>query len=608
MKEMIPWEAGAVVEKAYQDDKGKMHVVAVASDDAADLQSDQMSKSALSKMADDANTGIPLLDNHKSTFEFGRSVSGAVVIKEVDGKPVQQFVVDLELDGDYPQARALYKEIKSKRCNKQLSIGGKLNLKNPNSISITMTEKGLVRQINDLELDHIACTRAKHAANPRTGFMAALMKSLDDDPEMTDVLKDREEEAKKNFVPKENDSSEALPTSDEIAKDVENGLGILSKIGRYLRKNGGQDMGLKNSVVSKMGEFDEESTSDDSSVSDDTAKQVDAMLASASPGLSGEDEEEKSWPMDDDSEDKSSDETSSDSSDDSDDSSDDSDDSDDSSDDSDDSSDDSDDSDDSSEDSTDESSSLEELKADDEADFAAAEFDEETTTPEEEEAAKILLSRRLRRNEVRKQQKEENEEDMVREIAILLSKAKRLDAGNRVEREAMRGALWNVRFLLAKHIMEKGTDGAEAGAEAGAAEAMATMITESGPYAPTTESAAKGKKVAGDKQQGETDMARSSVTDARKQPAYGEAEGKGAAAPTAQQSAGMMAAAASMAAKLPQMNESAEYGKSLEKSLSTVVEKTTQAASTMVLKATERIVAVQKEQIEMLSKRLESLE
>jgi hypothetical protein len=217
------------------------------------------------------------------------------------------------------------------------------------------------------------------------------------------------------------------------------------------------------------------------------------------------------------------------------------------------------------------------------------------------------MARRRSVNDLAKRQsEEESEEEMVREIAILLSKAKNMKAGTRVEKEALKGALWNIRFLLAKQITEKSDAGGKA--EPGAAQAMASLIMDGGPYAPTTESAAKGEKVQGDKQSGETDMAQSSVTDARKLPTYAEATKPAETAPTAGQAAGMMAAAASMAAKLPQMDETAQYGKSVEKSMEDMLQKSLEATSHMVLQTAEKIVEATNKKFETLEKRLMTIE
>lgn len=170
----------AECQKAWQDDKGKMFVRACASDDKLDLQRDRMSTNALQKMADAAKSGVPFLETHRSVFEFGRTTGGEVAEIVEDGKKVQKFFVDVELDGDFPQARKLFKEVAGKECKRQLSIGGKLNLKNREAVHVEMTPTGLARTINDLDLDHIASTRSKQAANPRTSFTEAITKALDD--------------------------------------------------------------------------------------------------------------------------------------------------------------------------------------------------------------------------------------------------------------------------------------------------------------------------------------------------------------------------------------------------------------------------------------------
>lgn len=176
----IRFEFDAVCEKAWQDEKGKMFVRAIASDDKLDLQRDRMGIKALQKMVAAAKAGVPLLETHRSVFEFGKTVGGELKEMEEGGRKFHQFAVELELDGDFPQGRKLFKEIASGSCKKQLSIGGKLNLKNRDAVSVEMTASGLARTINDLELDHIASTRENQAANPRTSFTEAVSKALDD--------------------------------------------------------------------------------------------------------------------------------------------------------------------------------------------------------------------------------------------------------------------------------------------------------------------------------------------------------------------------------------------------------------------------------------------
>jgi len=212
----VKFEFGATYEKAWQDEKsGRMIVRAVASDDRLDLQRDRMGNAALQKMVDAAKKGVPFLETHRSVFEFGRTVDGAIKEFEDGGKKVRQFVVDVELDGDFPQARKLFKEIANGDCKRQLSIGGKLNLKNREAVAVEMTPSGLARTINDLDLDHIASTREKQAANPRTSFTEAVAKAIEE----AELL------AKDETTPQ---NVSVL----ELSEDAKKGLQILEEIGK----------------------------------------------------------------------------------------------------------------------------------------------------------------------------------------------------------------------------------------------------------------------------------------------------------------------------------------------------------------------------------------
>lgn len=212
----VKFEFGADCEKAWQDEKtGKMLVRAVASDDRLDLQRDRMGNHALQKMVEAARKGVPFFETHRSVFEFGHTVDGAITEKDEGGKKVRQFVVDVELDGDFPQARKLFKEVAGGVCKRQLSIGGKLNLKNRDAVSVEMTPSGLARTINDLELDHIASTRENQAANPRTSFTEAVAKAIED-----------AEGLAKSGEPDQNVSRL------ELSEDAKKGLRILEEIGK----------------------------------------------------------------------------------------------------------------------------------------------------------------------------------------------------------------------------------------------------------------------------------------------------------------------------------------------------------------------------------------
>ena len=580
MADFLPWETNVSVMKAYQDDAGKMHVVAVASDDGTDLQSDQMTEKALTKMASQALSGVPLLDNHQSTFEFGRTVSAQVVTKEVDGKPVRQFVVDLELNADYPEARALFKDIKNKRCNKQLSIGGKLNLKNVNAVSVTMTSKGLVRKINDVDLDHIACTRARKAANPRTGFVDAIMKSIDD-ADAWEKFKESDETNTDNldFTSSENTMNV------EMEKDVTAGLGLLSSIGKLLR-NGGTVMGntLKDLGQSSEGDWplDEPTTP---VVEDEPV--LDAEKNAPPPEASGLEEmaPEAPAPVDtgvaktepepepapapegepdfsdidfgDDFEQELA------------------------------------------EDALDDESSEDlELGMDeimDEGDEPAFAF-----SPEEEIAAKTLMAARRRRIQKQKEmQKSESEEVILRDIAFLMGAKDKVRArlakskDYKTETTAMRAALHNIRYLISKQILKSSISGVAA--------EMAHQVVGEGTFAPNDESGAPANRLDNENAVGDQAFGTKSVTDQRTmEDPRSEPE---VDAPKGSNVGGQAARTAGDVSRLPQADDEAEFGKSLD----VVLKKSLDATSQMVLKSVSKIADSQNQGFAEVNKALSSM-
>lgn len=605
------WNAPISVSKAYQDEQGKMHVVAVASDDTVDLQRDQMTDEALDKMASQVASGIPLLDNHKATFEFGRTCNGYVQTGTApDGKPARQLFVDVELDGEYPEARSLYKEVLAGKCKKQLSIGGKLNTKNRNAAAVEMTAKGLVRKLKDLELDHIACTRPAGAANPNTGFVEAIMKSLDEE----DALAPLEQEAQELF-------EKTIEETEEIAKgkdvdDAEVAVSFLSRIGRKLRGKGANVMG---STVNKQEEFDElveeeeetttpvengemdEDMSGASSPGDEEEYVTDDELAAqmeeagdemnfeevdmaVDPDQEYYEEDIDSDLMEDQSENAGAEAAAA------------------------------------NEDMAamaveEEAAPADELppeegEEDVEIDVEAGgdEYLEEDSeeymdelTPEEEEAAKSLMAkRRSKRLAKAKSQPSrrsdlDDAEDVLREIALLLRKsafAKSIKKRRQNEREAVpaiRTALHDVRYLLAKQAMDDGITGAVG--------ALASEVVEGGAYAPREGAGPKGEK--DDKASGETAIGDEGVTDARNQPVYGEAAG-GVDAPTGDVKTQFEETLTGIS-QLPQTSETAEFGKSLEKSK----QETLQQTSDMLLKAVESITQSTQAQNEQLMKAIQ---
>ncbi len=213
------FEFNLSLNKAYKDDEGKMHVIGVASDTSVDQQGDRMSERALRAMVRQARDNkLPLLETHRSTFAFGKTSDANLV----DNGTTKQFVVDFELFEDFPQAKSLFREVLKGEKDKQLSIGGRLNLNNPKAIRFEDTKAGTVRIIEDLELDHIATTRRNHAANENTEFLSAIIKALDDNDEKNILVK-----GDKDMAEKKNATEE---------KDQELGLSFLGDLGAMLRR------------------------------------------------------------------------------------------------------------------------------------------------------------------------------------------------------------------------------------------------------------------------------------------------------------------------------------------------------------------------------------
>ena len=167
------------LQQAYKSPEGKMHVVGIASDDMEDRTGDRMSDKAIKSMVQQAKKNrLPLLDNHRSTFGFGKTYDASARTVVENGKKVTQFVVDFELDDRYPQASDLYEEVEAGNATKQLSIGGFLPTDNPKAVSFERQGKKMIRRIDDIMLEHIATTRPNMAAVPRTKFVNAVVKDI----------------------------------------------------------------------------------------------------------------------------------------------------------------------------------------------------------------------------------------------------------------------------------------------------------------------------------------------------------------------------------------------------------------------------------------------
>ncbi|MCC6311572.1 MAG: hypothetical protein IT345_11765 [Trueperaceae bacterium] len=253
--------------KAYKDGQGRMHVVGVASDTLPDFHDDRMSDRAIAQMARQATEGaLPLLDHHRATFGFGKTIAGR---SAAQGK-ARELVIDFELDAKYPQALDLFHEVLAGKAQKQLSIGGVLNLENPKAVRFEEDKKTgrVIRVIEDIVLEHIAATRPKQAANERTGFIQAVVKDLLDEPvePKENAMKDEERPEQDGGAPDTTPAPEAANTpapqtpsetageapapntpesepaerdgddpAADPADDAEKGLSFLARLGTLLR-------------------------------------------------------------------------------------------------------------------------------------------------------------------------------------------------------------------------------------------------------------------------------------------------------------------------------------------------------------------------------------
>jgi len=154
--------------KARSDD-GRMLVSVLASTTAVDRQDERVLPSFIQSMNRQAAEGaVELIAHHQDPFALGKSVG---YLEEGDDK----FVPEFELDAEHPMAQKLFDAVAAGECAWQASIGGSAigeKLYDPEAGRV-------IRTLRDGTLDHVALTRRGRAANPETGFLAAVLKSVD---------------------------------------------------------------------------------------------------------------------------------------------------------------------------------------------------------------------------------------------------------------------------------------------------------------------------------------------------------------------------------------------------------------------------------------------
>ena len=171
--------------KAYVDDAGMKHVVAIASDTGLDWYLERFAEMAIDDMvmysrqrkANKPEEGlVDLRETHWDTFGIGFADDGEKVVSEKTD--LHSYRVDLALKPNVWQADELYNDVKRGVVDKQLSVGGYI----PNwdtdyeVVRETFENDGgeevevSVGVIKRFMLEHIAVTPPEGAANPRTEF------------------------------------------------------------------------------------------------------------------------------------------------------------------------------------------------------------------------------------------------------------------------------------------------------------------------------------------------------------------------------------------------------------------------------------------------------
>ena len=201
------FEFGAKIVKAFVKENGKHYVIAIASDTGVDSHGERFSEKAIDGMVNCINNSnseeVLFLSTHWDTFEIGKVTYGKK-INSPDLEDLKALEVEIELNMEYQQSKSLYKEVDSGKAQKQLSVGGYLDMDAEEPYfwesKEYITEDGntlydYILVLNAVNLDHIAVTRKNKAANDRTSFVEAIAKSLGIEKPSMDNKKEEEKMA-----------------------------------------------------------------------------------------------------------------------------------------------------------------------------------------------------------------------------------------------------------------------------------------------------------------------------------------------------------------------------------------------------------------------------
>lgn len=182
------------VTKAWEDPvTKKKRIAGVASDDKLDWYRERFAVEALNDMVTASKSKkalkpeeglVDIFETHRESFGFGYVVDGGLERNLENNSTEYHF--EAEMKDGWVQGAELWEDIKAKRIDKQLSVGGWIpNWETDYAIETDtfVDDEGNEMQIEvgvikRFKLEHIAVTPPDGAANPRTHFTTAKSKDV----------------------------------------------------------------------------------------------------------------------------------------------------------------------------------------------------------------------------------------------------------------------------------------------------------------------------------------------------------------------------------------------------------------------------------------------
>jgi hypothetical protein len=252
-KDILKFEFPVEIVKARKEN-GKHYVDFVASDTDIDLHYERFTENAIKEMVEYSKEGVDLLKTHYEPFGMGITVDGEIRLSGTDtvsDMEIYEFKGTALLDMEYRESQILFEEVKNGTNVRQLSVGGHIKWDEEDAViweerEIKISDSRSVciyiLALNKFKLDHIAVTRHNGAANPRTGFISAIFRSIDHEwmkrkgiqpsyKHIDDAINDRmkysynlgwlipEITTSKGIAEKENDDMTAEEIRERVAKE-----------------------------------------------------------------------------------------------------------------------------------------------------------------------------------------------------------------------------------------------------------------------------------------------------------------------------------------------------------------------------------------------------